>query len=94
MLNMFKVIQKNVPVASMRDLLMQEDSDGRRPLKYALHLGTSMIALQIFCTVGVHTANSEYHGTSITRWIDITDYEVNGNRRNRSPPPPSSVCYV
>ena len=60
MSNMYKIIQQNVPVDSIKDLLKQEDNDGLRPLEYALH-------------------------TSLTWWIDITDYERNGDRRFRSP---------
>ena len=85
MLETLKLIAKNVSSSIMNDLLLQEDQDGLRPLEYALHLGVSSVALQIFSFVSVYTAKKQYHGTSITWWIDITQYEKSGGRMYRSP---------
>ena len=85
MLKMLRLITKNVSSSVMNDLLLQEDQDGLRPLEYGLHLGVSSVVLQIFMLVGVYTAKKQYHGTSVTWWIDITDYEKCGDRRYRSP---------
>ena len=85
MLKMLQLIVKNIPSSVMNDLLLQEDQDRLRPLEYALHLGVSSVVLQIFSFVSVHTTKKQYHGTSITWWIDITEYEKSGERMYRSP---------
>ena len=85
MLKTLQLIARNVSSSIMSDLLLQEDRDGLRPLEYALHLGVSSVALQIFSFVSVHTAEKQYHGTSITWSIDITQYEISGGRMYRSP---------
>ena len=85
MVKMLKLISKNVSPSLMNDLLLHEDQDGLRPLEYALHLGVSSIVLHLFSFVSVHTTKKQYHGTSITWWIDITEYEKSGERMYRSP---------
>lgn len=85
MLGVFKAIEKSVTSDTMERLLSQESNEGSRPLEYALHLGISKMALAILSSTHGFMSRLQIHGTSSTIWVDISEYEVTGDRRFKSP---------
>ena len=79
----YKTIHQHVSRKDLHDLLLQETSDGLRPLEFALHLGASHLAAQMFHTSALYSTRHQYQGTSCRAWCDVTEYEIRNERQNR-----------
>ena len=85
MMAILELIEKSIPPSTMKCLLLQENQDGLRPLEYSLQLGVSSVALRILSSPSVYRTRKQHHGTSVTWWFDVTDYEKDSQRMFRSP---------
>ena len=70
-----------------KELLMQENKEGLRPLEMAAKLGCVLLYESIQATPNVYVSKTIHIGMTKEEWIDITEYESyeKGNRRHKSP---------
>ncbi len=85
MIQIFKILREKVAQEDFLRMLVQEDSLGRRPIEYTLHLGVCRLLMEMVKVRDMHLAREVQHGTTVTLWQDITDYECCRDRLFRSP---------
>ncbi len=85
MLEMYDILQANIPSEDLRDMLLSEGNSGLRPLEYAYSVDLADLALNMTQSRGTYLAKEVCHGATTTYYFDITDYEVCRGRAWTSP---------
>ena len=85
MIEMYQFLQRCINPSMFQNLLQHENSDGLRPLEYAMNLGVCGLAFTILRSKGVFLCKEDLLADSIIGWMDITDYELTGYRCLKSP---------
>ncbi len=87
--NVYNRLKDDTQIESVKALLFMEDSDGLRPLEFAIHLGCLGMFEAIFETQDVYLVKKERKGFYDFIEYDISEYEGVGcdirNRRHKSP---------
>lgn len=77
---MYRLIRNNVSLATMDQLLLQENNDRMRPLEYAIHLSVSNLAAEILNTTPTHIIHESWDDSGVTTLVDVHDYEKHKGR--------------
>ena len=71
------LIVKLIGTEKMKELLLLRNIGKFRPLDWAMFLNAYGLAMAMINTPGVHLVKEKHKGALVTRWYDVTDYEVN-----------------
>ena len=69
----------------LKSILLQENSNGHRPLELAMINGSYSLFLEILHTEGVYRIKLEDHGVFELWKYDVTEYMIGGERMALSP---------
>lgn len=83
----FSLLRQNISPMMLKELLMQENDAGFRPLELAANLATFGLFYDIFETKGVYKTGQLRNRIHCLDMYDITDYEcpIQGKRHLKSP---------
>ena len=82
-ISLFKLIRNKLPLDQLRQLLLQENDNGYRPLELAAHGGSFGMFQEIFRTEGVYMNRVNKAGGFQIEHFDITEYERYQRADNR-----------
>ena len=86
-IDIYLSLMSTLSLHERRSLLMQENTNGMRPLEVAIRSGCFGLATAMFEEVGIYKFPKRFKGIYTEVWYDVTEYECwgHGSRRHVSP---------